>query len=419
VRSFGVEEELLLVDARTHRPLSAGQDAVHAAQARRSAEPLVAPDLARSTRTPEAPVHPELTVELQREQIEVVGPPCRTLAEQLTAIRQGRVLADTAARAVRGRVVALATSVFAEPPSLVPEPRYRRIQQHVGLLAVRHLTCGFHVHVEVADRDEGVAVLDRIRVWLPVLLALSANSPFWYGVDSGSASYRYQAMSRWPTAGPCEIFGSAAAYDEQARALLRSGVPLDEDMLYYDARLSAHFPTVEVRVADICMDATHAAVLAAVVRALVETAARQWRVGRPPHPVSAAQLRAWTWRASRFGTRARGRRRGRDAGPAPTGPRRVRRGRRRPGGRDRHPRRRLGHATPAPGLRPQARPRRRGRDRPAGRDATFLRTAGPRTSLGHGVRARRGRVTRGRLTTTVSQDHRRTDESGRPRRSPL
>ncbi len=305
-----MEEELLLVDARTHRPLSAGQDAVHAAQQRaqaavatagRPAEPLLAPDLARSPRTSEAPAYHQLTVELQREQIEVVGPPCTTFAEQLTAIREGRALADAAARAVGGRVVAMATSVFAEPPSLVPEPRYLRIQHHAGLLAVRHLTCGFHVHVEVGDRDEGVAVLDRIRVWLPVLLALSANSPFWYGVDSGSASYRYQAMSRWPTAGPCDVFGSAAAYDRQARALLDSGVPLDEDMLYFDARLSAHFPTVEVRVADICMDVTHAAVLAALVRALVETAARQWRGGQPPPPVSAAELRAWTWRASRFG----------------------------------------------------------------------------------------------------------------------
>ncbi len=288
VRTFGVEEELLLVDARTHRPLAAGPEAVRAERTRPGA----------GTRTATR----ELTVELQREQIEFVGPPCTTLTEQLATIRRGRALADAAARAVGGRAVALATSPFAEPPSLVPEPRYRRIGERFGLLAVRHLTCGFHVHVEVADREEGVAVLDRVRVWLPVLLALSTSSPFWYGVDSGFASYRYQAMSRWPTAGPCDVFGSAAAYDAQARALLRSGVPLDEDMLYFDARLSAHFPTVEVRVADICIDPAHAAVLAALVRALVETAVRQWRGGQPPHPVSAAELRTWTWRASRWGT---------------------------------------------------------------------------------------------------------------------
>jgi carboxylate-amine ligase len=312
VRTFGVEEELLLVDARTHQPASVGQSAVqHADQPQQGTQSATgqtvaratAPDVTRSLRqTTEARAYHVLTVELQREQIEVVGPPCTTLTEQLAAIRKGRALADTAARAVGGRVVALATSVFAGLPSLVPERRYRQIRRHVGLLAVRHLTCGFHVHVEVVDRDEGVAVLDRIRIWLPVLLALSVNSPFWYGVDSGFASYRYQAMTRWPTAGPCDIFGSAKEYDRQARALLRSGVALDDDMLYFDARLSAHFPTVEVRVTDICMDPTHAAVLAALVRALVETAGRQWRDGQPPQPVTAAELRAWTWQASRFGT---------------------------------------------------------------------------------------------------------------------
>lgn len=280
MRTFGVEEELLVVDACTRRPLA-------------SAEGLIA--RARSTGP-----H-RLTVELQQEQVEVVGPPCVTLAEQLAAIHKGRFLADEAARAVGGRVVALATPVWPGLPNLVPDERYRRIQQHVGLLADEQLTCGFHVHVQIEDREEGVAVLDRIRVWLPVLLALSANSPFWYGIDSGFASYRYQVSGRWPTAGPCEVFGSAQTYEQRSRALLRSGVPLDVAMLYFDARLSARYPTVEVRITDICMNLTHAAVLAALARALVETAARQWQEGEPPPSVSTAELRAWTWRASRFG----------------------------------------------------------------------------------------------------------------------
>jgi len=134
-------------------------------------------------------------------------------------------------------------------------------------------------------------VLDRIRVWLPVLVALSANSPFWYGTDTGFASFRYQAWSRWPTAGPSEVFGSVDAYDRLLRALLSSGVPLDDGMIYFDARLSSRFPTVEVRVTDVCLEAEHAGVLAALVRALVETASRQWRAGAPaPAEVVVARL---------------------------------------------------------------------------------------------------------------------------------
>ena len=145
---------------------------------------------------------------------------------------------------------------------------------------------------------EGVAILDRIRVWLPVLLALSANSPFWQGRDSGYASFRYQAWNRWPTAGPCERFGSEKAYRRYIRSLLATGVLVDEGMVYFDARLSRNHPTVEVRIADVCMDPGHAAVLAALVRALVEQAALDWRAGLRAPRQSAAQLRLAAWQAS-------------------------------------------------------------------------------------------------------------------------
>ncbi|MHA7180374.1 glutamate-cysteine ligase family protein [Arthrobacter sp. MDB2-24] len=74
--------------------------------------------------------------------------------------------------------------------------------QRFGLTAVEQLTCGCHMHVEIESEEEGVAVPDRIRVWLPPLLAITANSPYWNAADSGFASYRFQAWNRWPTAGP-------------------------------------------------------------------------------------------------------------------------------------------------------------------------------------------------------------------------
>jgi carboxylate-amine ligase len=134
-----------------------------------------------------------------------------------------------------------------------------------------------------------------------VLAALSANSPFWNSEDSGYASYRGQAWSRWPTAGVYEIFGSAAAYHDLVETLLASEVPLDEGQIYFDARLSSHHPTVEVRVADVCLQSDDAVLQAALTRALVETAAREWSEGVPPIPLPAAQLRLAAWRASRFG----------------------------------------------------------------------------------------------------------------------
>jgi carboxylate-amine ligase len=170
-----------------------------------------------------------------------------------------------------------------------------------GLTAEEQLTCGCHVHVQIESEKEGVAVLDRIRGWLPCLLALSANSPFWQGQDSGYASFRSQVWGRWPSAGPTELFGSVQTYHATTRAMVESETLLDQGMVYFDARLSQEHPTVEVRVADVCLLADDAVLLAALTRALVDTAARSWRAGVPPMPVRTEVLRLASWRASRSG----------------------------------------------------------------------------------------------------------------------
>ena len=281
-RTFGVEEELLLVDAAGLRPAALGE-------------------LIASSGLGAGSTGHELSTELKQEQIEVICPPQTSLRGQLATIRTGRALADQAAAAHGGRVVALSTSPWPTASDIVPAPRNDRIGRAFGLTASEQLTCGMHVHVGIGSAEEGIAALDRLRVWLPAVLALSANSPFWMGQDSGFASYRYQAWGRWPTSGPTELFGTPAAYEHHRAALLRSAVPLDDGMLYHDARLSVRYPTLEVRVADVCLLPEHAAAIAAVVRALVETCVRQARDGVAPVPVSTSLLRTWSWRASRYG----------------------------------------------------------------------------------------------------------------------
>jgi carboxylate-amine ligase len=284
VRTFGVEEELLVVDARTARPVARGVEIVAAVGKPASGH--------------------ELATEFKAEQLEVVGPPQTTLEGQLEAIRAGRAIADAAARRFGARVAALSTCPWPVASTRVGGTRYDRMATRFGITAAEQLTCGYHVHVEIASDEEGVAVLDRLRVWLPAILALGANSPFWMGADTGYASYRYQVWGRWPTSGPCQEFGTVENYRRHCDELLGSGAALDEGMLYFDARLSARFPTVEVRVSDLCLDPEHAAVVAELIRALVETSARQWRDGGRPSGVSAPLLRAWNWHASRFGLEA-------------------------------------------------------------------------------------------------------------------
>ena len=283
MRTFGVEEELLLVDAESLEPIPRGALVV-AAQGNT------------------VPSGHSLTTEFKQEQVEVNSPPQYTLAGQLEAIRAGRTLAQEAAALAGGTVAALPVDPGNHVTHLVPGERNQLIAERFGATAFAQLTNGFHIHVAVESQQEAVVALDRIRVWLPVLLALSSNSPFAKGFDSGFASYRYQKWTRWPNSGPTEIYGTAAAYEAHRQALFNSGVPLDAGMLYFDARASDHQPTLEVRVADVCLKAEHAAVIAALARALVETAIRQQ--DQEPLPIPVSVLRAWTWHASRYGVEA-------------------------------------------------------------------------------------------------------------------
>jgi carboxylate-amine ligase len=129
-------------------------------------------------------------------------------------------------------------------------------------------------------------------------VALSGNSPFAAGRDTGYASWRHQVWHGWPSAGPAEPFGSVAEYRRVSETLIRVGAAIDPGMLYFDARLAADFPTVEVRVADTCTDVEDALLVVALTRALVDTLARD---PDPGEPVRSDLLRAAGWRASRFG----------------------------------------------------------------------------------------------------------------------
>ena len=288
MRTVGVEEELLLVDARSDRPRAVGSQVVGIAAAHGDAG---------SDET----VGGKIEHELQEQQLETDTPPESDMAALEAALRSRRAKADAAACEAGARIVATGTSPFPVEPQLVHETRYERMAEWFGLTATEQLACGCHVHVSVESDDEAIGVLDRIRVWLPTLLALSANSPFWQGTDTRYASFRWQTMIRWPISGPTDVFGTAENYRGRVAHLLASGVLLDEAMIYSDARPSHRYPTVEIRVADVCLDARDAVLVAALCRGLVETAARQWTAGEAPPSTSTELLRLATWQASREG----------------------------------------------------------------------------------------------------------------------
>jgi carboxylate-amine ligase len=303
VRTVGVEEELLVVDP-DGRPVPLGPEALEVAARRGQGETVEEHDRAAREDQDEDDGSAEgahLVPELKAQQLELGTRVCRTLDQVAGELRYWRDRADAAATAVGARVAALASSPVAVEPVPTPGERYDRMHEAFARIAADQLTCGCHVHVSVADDEEGVAVLNRIRIWLPVLTALTANSPYWMGADTGYASYRSQSWSRWPSAGPNGVFADAAEYHRLIDDVLATGTAVDTGMVYFDARLSANWPTVEVRVADVALRAEDAITHAGLVRALVETAAAEWRAGRTVPDVRGELLRLASWRAGRTG----------------------------------------------------------------------------------------------------------------------
>jgi carboxylate-amine ligase len=286
VRKVGVEEELLLVDPATGELANASGAVLHEHRTDRGDAPT--PSASR-----------DLEGELLRHMVETHTEPTDDLAEIARQLRQARRTAIAAAEESGVAVVAVATAPLgAAAPAVSANPRYERIVQEFGDTGRGAGTLGMHVHVDVAGDEEGVRVIDGLRPWLPLLTALTSNSPYASGRDTGYASWRQQVWTRWPTSGTAEPYGSAAEYHRVSDTLIRVGAALDDGMLYYDARLSATYPTVEIRVADTCTDVDDAVLATALARALVETFAER---GAPGDPARSDLLRAAWWRAARYG----------------------------------------------------------------------------------------------------------------------
>jgi carboxylate-amine ligase len=277
--TVGVEEEFLLVDA----------------DGRLSGR---GPEVARETEERAGEIETELTT----CQVESVTGVCRTPDEVLGQLIRMRASLAATARERGLRLLPSGCPVLAEDdrPQITPKLRYLRMARHYGATARAGATCGCHVHVAMPDRALGVRVINHVRPWLPALLAAGANSPF-DGLDTGYASWRYQAWSQWPSAGPPPLFASLDEYESTVDAMLRSAVILDKGMVYWDVRLSEHQPTLEFRIADVLCRAEDAALLAALARGLVVHAVAEVEAGVPAPPLLHAVLRANLWCASHSG----------------------------------------------------------------------------------------------------------------------
>jgi carboxylate-amine ligase len=280
--TVGVEEEYQIIDRETRK---------------------LRPRAERILPQARAAVGDHVTPELYLSQIEIGTPVCQTLAEVRAELVHLRRELVAAAEREGNWIGAAATHPFSHwaDQQITPKARYIGIAQDYQQLAREHLIFGCHVHVGIHDREAAISVMNRARPWLAVMLALSANSPFWLGADTGYSSFRTEIWRRWPMAGTPQVFHSRAEFDSLVRALVATGSIEDGTKIYWDVRPSARFETLEFRAADVCLTVDEAVLTAALARALARTCYARAVSDEPVNHARPELLRAAKWRAARYG----------------------------------------------------------------------------------------------------------------------
>ncbi|MEH0981900.1 carboxylate-amine ligase [Micromonospora sp. CPCC 205556] len=279
--TLGVEEEFLLLDPETGESLPVAEPV-------RNALSGTAREQSRQ--------------EFRHSMVEMVTPVCTDLAQLRTHLVALRRAAAGAAEAAGARLVAVGATPVCEAHRTVPdEQRYHAMSRRFGPVAHDPAVCGCHVHVGLPDRELAVQVCNHLRPWLPVVQALTANSPLHDGRDTGHASWRSMQLERWPSIGPTPHFESAADYDATVAELIAAGIMLDGAMVYWYARPSATYPTVEVRVGDVCPTVDDTVLVAGLVRALVATMVDHVHAGAPAPRIRDCLVAAAHWRAAHDG----------------------------------------------------------------------------------------------------------------------
>jgi glutamate---cysteine ligase / carboxylate-amine ligase len=275
-----VEEEFLLVDAMSGVPSGRNLAVVEAART----------------------LGLRLSTEFANCQVEIDTSVHTSAAALRAELSQSRGLAARAAASVGARLLPAAAPPIGKPPfTLTDSSRFEWITESFGSLTYGQVICGCHVHVGMPDRETALQVGNFIRLWLPALLALTANSAVYGSFDTGYASWRAVLQTGWPVSGPPPYFRSVEHFNELVGVLHETGAVLDERMLYWDIRPSSHLPTVEVRISDVPATVDETITLATLIRALAITALGELQEGRTAPHVGTETLVAAKWKSAHDG----------------------------------------------------------------------------------------------------------------------
>ncbi|MDJ0767881.1 MAG: carboxylate-amine ligase [Ilumatobacter sp.] len=281
--TVGIEEEYLLVDRETRD--------------------LVAEPPAELIERGATETDGLMTTEFLQSQLEVGTTKCASVPKAAAEIRALRRTLSDLAGEYGYAIVAASTHPFGDwtAQRFTKRERYDKLAQDHGVIARRMLICGMHVHVGIDDDDLRIDLMEQATYFLPHVLALSTSSPFWHGYPTGLRSYRLSIFDGMPRTGLPEVFDSWAEYQRHVGVLVAAGQIEDASKIWWDLRPSGRFPTLEMRIADVCTTAAHAASLAALFQSVL---AMLWQLRRDNQRwrnYSIGLIQENRWRAQRYG----------------------------------------------------------------------------------------------------------------------
>ena len=282
--TIGIEEEYLLVD--------------------RATRDLAAEPPAAMLRECEAALAGQVNPEFLQSQIEVRTRVCGSLQEAREDLRRLRAAVARIAAQYGLAPIAASTHPFGRWTAQKPtaSERYALIARDMAAVARRLVICGLHVHVGIADDDLRIDLMNQVSYFLPHLLALSTSSPFWQGAETGLMSYRLSVFDSMPRTGLPDRFESFGEYQRLVGRMLGAGLIDDASKLWWDVRPSSRFPTLELRITDVCTrldDTITVAALYASILSMLHRLKQQnqrWRI----YANSLVQENRWL--AQRYGT---------------------------------------------------------------------------------------------------------------------
>lgn len=279
--TFGIEEEYHLVDLSTRG---------------------FAPAPAALMEACEAALGTKVAPEFFRSQIEIGTSVCRDFAAARTELAHLRRTIATTAREYGLAPIAASTHPFADKSSLqtTQKERYQALARDFAGIGRRLAICGMHVHVAIENDEMRIDLMNQARYFLPHLLMLSTSSPFWQGEDTGLKSYRLAIFHELPRTGLPQRFESYGEYQRTIDVLVKNGVIEDASKIWWDLRPSARFPTVEMRVTDVCTRIDDALSIAALYVCIMRMLYRLRRSNQKWRSYPAFLIEENHWRAQRY-----------------------------------------------------------------------------------------------------------------------